>query len=698
MKLYLLALLVLVSCVLAVSPLEFVSSELWSDLLQARADGNYLYVSFPYGIGVFDVTDEYHPELVEWLYIGCEVSQLLINGDYIFTAATDSGLVIIDKSSPTSLSIVGQLSFSDEANSVAVQGDYAYVTTPMNGLFMIDVSSLSSPSVISSLYIPGGTYYVFVDGDYAYVSRGMAGIVIVDVSDPASPGTRGTYSSSTFIRSIYKKDQYLYLAAEIAGLVILNVSDPYSPTAVGTYTAPSGRSFTSLDMIGDTIYVGAGNYGILSMDVSTPSSPTLIDHHPTSTTSIEEIDATDEGLVYLCTPSGLQIVDVLSDPDNISFISREDRHTDIDQVWAEGPKILTSAGLSGIDGFNAPDLFNPVHQFNYTAGVRFNDALYYTQYIYAAAGGDGLSIFQSAGLTEYPTPITEVDVGGNALRVERYFSLCYVMTSSGIAQVNITDPTTAFVLEEAVSADPAAIAATLEYLYVCDDAEGFLVFETLDMTLYATLSEAAGYDFTDLVINGNYAYASADDDGVIIFDITDPSSPTIAAEYETSDDAEGIAINDDWLYVAADKDGILSYQIIGGDSLVEYDPYITAGRAKDVYCDGDYIFVADRYAILIFTNSLMGIEESEIDLPNNLEIHVSPNPFNSAVKINLSCSDLFGEIEIYDISGKLVDCISCEKTTQSVIWEPSEDIHSGVYLIKYSTGDKDISGKAIYLK
>ena len=108
----------------------------------------------------------------------------------------------------------------------------------------------------------------------------------------------------------------------------------------------------------------------------------------------------------------------------------------------------------------------------------------------------------------------------------------------------------------------------------------------------------------------------------------------------------------------------------------------------------------------------LGVAESTAKKPNNISISAYPNPFNSAIRIqvsriwnqesgNLSCS---GGIEIYDLRGNIVGTtrwVAQQKgdaTHRPYIWSPDESITSGVYLVRARMGDETISKRIVYLK
>lgn len=73
----------------------------------------------------------------------------------------------------------------------------------------------------------------------------------------------------------------------------------------------------------------------------------------------------------------------------------------------------------------------------------------------------------------------------------------------------------------------------------------------------------------------------------------------------------------------------------------------------------------------------------EADLPSELELHISPNPFNGACLI--AYDNPPAQLSIFDINGRLVRKISLFEGAKSVIWNGRDDfgakLSSGIYFI-----------------
>jgi hypothetical protein len=96
--------------------------------------------------------------------------------------------------------------------------------------------------------------------------------------------------------------------------------------------------------------------------------------------------------------------------------------------------------------------------------------------------------------------------------------------------------------------------------------------------------------------------------------------------------------------------------------------------------------------------------------PENLDLRVYPNPFNSKVEIRIQNSeDRIEKIEIYDIEGKKVftEIVGANRRfaqgqpsvdPYETVWQPAPYIPSGIYLVRAKIGNSEIAKRMVYLK
>ncbi|MCK5833566.1 T9SS type A sorting domain-containing protein [bacterium] len=109
----------------------------------------------------------------------------------------------------------------------------------------------------------------------------------------------------------------------------------------------------------------------------------------------------------------------------------------------------------------------------------------------------------------------------------------------------------------------------------------------------------------------------------------------------------------------------------------------------------------------VFFRNTTGIFDG-IAKPEDFDVRVYPNPFNSSLSIEIRSEKYRAEnIEIFDITGQLIDVIQIGEIDPkridspngcSVIWEPSEGTGTGIYFIKVSSDGRSATLKGLYIK
>ncbi len=183
-----------------------------------------------------------------------------------------------------------------QARGVVVSGSTLFVMDELAGLLILDVSTPSNISLLGnypsfiglpnipnlqtytpySIAVSGGTVFV-ADLDYSiipvlgipYVMYWTAGLLILDVSTPSNITLLGRYSTglSTTANGIVVSGSTVFVVDLNFGLLILDVSMPSHISLLGNYSAGSGKA-NGVAVSGSTVFVADGNAGLLILDVS----------------------------------------------------------------------------------------------------------------------------------------------------------------------------------------------------------------------------------------------------------------------------------------------------------------------------------------------------------------------------------------------------------------------------------------------
>ena len=217
-----------------------------------------------------------------------------VSGKYAYVADDDSGLQIIDVSTPSEPTRVGTYDTTGNARWVYVVGKYAYIADATAGLTIVDVSTPASPTYVGN-YTPGSSptaYNVYVSGRYAYLADGASGVQIIDVSNPASPTKTGTYDTTGTAYNVYGFSKYFAVADRDSGLTIVNVSTPASPVYVANYDT-SGSAY-SARVVGKYAWVADGTAGLTAINIGGADLST-VDAGNVTTGNLNVTESTDIG-------------------------------------------------------------------------------------------------------------------------------------------------------------------------------------------------------------------------------------------------------------------------------------------------------------------------------------------------------------------------------------------------------------------
>ncbi len=143
------------------------------------------------------------------------------------------------------------------------------------------------------------------------------------------------------------------------------------------------------------------------------------------------------------------------------------------------------------------------------------------------------------------------------------------------------------------------------------------------------------------------------------------------------------------------------------DQTVYGDEWVLLGRWTFDSGSSNYVYLGDYtgasgnsigYDAVVWRSVELSVEDC--DKPDGISPGIYPNPFNSAVTIDIGGIDDYPviEIRIYDIKGQTIINKAINGDNRKYIWRPSENIGNGIYFVKLSAGGYETSRKLIYLK
>ena len=310
-----------------------------------------------------------------------------------------------DEGPETEMELAGSYGTPDRAMGVTVSGNYAYVAAGYSGLMVMDVSDPTNPTRVGVVHVWDENSIAYADdvvvsGNYAYVAAGYGGLWVLDVSDPTNPTTVGFYDTSGYAKGVAVSGYYAYVADYYGGLVVVDVRNLSNPARVGSYEAISGNGTMNASGIyvddvvvsGGYTYIIAGYSGLLKMNMSDPTNPTLVWRYDTS--DYAKGVAVSGYYAYIAYhEDGLGVVN-MSNPAEPTYAgySRGDNAYAV-SVAVSGNCAYVAYHDEGLVVVDVSDPRNPTYAGSWTHGSDgAQDVAVVGGYAYVAYGYDGLMV------------------------------------------------------------------------------------------------------------------------------------------------------------------------------------------------------------------------------------------------------------------------------------------------------------------
>ncbi|MBN1483785.1 MAG: hypothetical protein JXA37_03610 [Chloroflexia bacterium] len=525
----------------------------------SAVQGGYAYIGIGPRLVVWNVANPAQPAWAgQSAILPGVVRDVEVVGNYAYAAMGEAGVAILDISTPTAPTRLGDMVTYGEAVGVAISGNYAYVASVFDELRVFDVSNPNAPVEVGSY---GGVYVaegIDVVGSYAYVAAGGNGLQILDVSDPANPSGQGTYDS-TYAREVVVSGDYAYLADGYGdpSFLVVNVASPMNPVLAGSYAAP-GEAY-DLVLEGSIVYLASWSSGIRLIDVSNPASPSELG--ACNTTGRAEGVAVAGGYAYVGdTWDGLKIVDV-ADPANPSIVYAYHSPGEAWDVLVDG----STAYLADRNrGFYVLDVSDP----GAPAILSYYEKNWYgASEPYLGLSGEHLFVVDRQQLH-----IFDVSDPSHPSPMGTYTAL----------------------------SDPKRITVVGDYAYVADGEQGLRVLDVADP---GSISEVGlldtGGDLQDVLVKGDYAYLADGANGLRVVDVSDPAAPAEVGFFVPTGFAGGVALSGHYAYLSAGWNGLRIINVSNPSTPTEIG-FLEQMMSPHVAAAGGYTYVvANQFEALL---------------------------------------------------------------------------------------------------
>jgi hypothetical protein len=244
-------------------------------------------------------------------------NDLVKDGDLLYVAQGEGGLVVCDISDPQNPSMVSLTTqgLRGYAAKIAMKDSTVYLAANTFGINVADVRDPDTPVVtVTNLGIkPARNFHVM--GNFLFTAIGEQGVGIADISYPTEPDIRLQFPTIGYAYGLTTSadSNYLFVAGGEMGLSIYNISD--FQEGFGNYPltgwcdAPGDAEAIAIDESKSLAFLACGTAGLQIIDYADTANMFIAGSYDSSGYAKDLI--LDNNRVYLSAQlGGLQIIDV----------------------------------------------------------------------------------------------------------------------------------------------------------------------------------------------------------------------------------------------------------------------------------------------------------------------------------------------------------------------------------------------------
>lgn len=248
-------------------------------ILDIELRNNHAYVGGFGGFWIIDINDVNSPSIIGETNFGgplntTQIYGIAYSGDIVYGFTRNNGMKLINVSNPSAPQIFGtyKLNNNDSYEHGVVNGNYLYIAAHEKGLQVVDISNAANPVHVTSVQTTNA-FFLDISGNWLFVADGVAGLTVLDISNPGSPTVVATHTTSALAQDVVVSGNSAYVAVGSSGLDIFDVSNPAAPVFQTNYYT---SGFTNrVDVKNDHAYL-ANWQSVEIVDVSSVATPQLV--------------------------------------------------------------------------------------------------------------------------------------------------------------------------------------------------------------------------------------------------------------------------------------------------------------------------------------------------------------------------------------------------------------------------------------
>lgn len=664
---------------------------------------NRLYRPSGRMLEIYDQTDPGSPVLLGRTALPDVIRSVVVEGNRLYAAVANQGLLIVDVSVPSSPAVLGKFATERqyERFDLEVNGNYAYLLKNEE-LKIIDVSIPGNPTEAATYTDPDfWDSKIKISGNYAYILKSGDNLLILDISNPAGPSMVSDTFLGMPVQGIAVNGDYLYIASDMEGLIVMDVSNPSSPS-IAAHLQDHQLFMTNIVVDGQYAY-GLGVSGVVVLDVSNPVSPAVAGTLENNLYSARDMQAANNRVYLASEYYGIYVVDA-SNPAVPVEVKRYGHYDYINDIAVSGSFAF---GANGGQGVRAFDISNPQTPVETAVSGSFpvnHDIDISGSHAYINGSAQGIGIFDISNPTnpvfetshKFTYSVFDLDAVGNYLYVANYFGGLQIMDvsnpSSPAVTGNVAFPNRKVIYD---------VACDGQYAYVSGSAGYGLPFSVIDVrnpSAPVKIAEIAELtSISDLYISGSYVYAACYRDGLRVIDVNDPGNPVVVGSYQNEDFTPWeLVVKGNYIFACGWEKGFYVVDVNDPANPLPIDHYQTPSRADAVFVDGHYAYVPTSDCGFSIIDVSAYIASIRLDSPNGGQALSVGSQYDirwSTTALNPSEQIL---IEFSDDNGVTWTEIAETGNTGSFLWTVPANISANCF-VRVSAANGTVSDVSDYV-
>jgi len=382
------------------------------------------------------------------------------------------------------------------------------------------------------------------DNDSLFVLGATNGILKFDISDPENIQKQDITRVGSDVRTFDIDGGIIYLA-DAEGLILINTT---TLSVIGSIDL--GVPVYDVCYDEETAFVACGTNGLKVVNVSNPSSPSVLDTVGGAMYDVQRVTISDH-IAYLSMKNhGFAILNV-TDPSNIVVWVEEYDLTTVNHIEVFNETFYVSRD-SGVEIFNHSSEGSPAPKGTYSDGVSYLETCTNDGILFIADGGNGVDI---VNVTDENTPGFVANIAapftGWIWSITFKDDYLYIVdASNGLKVYNVTDVSNPInVLEYGIVGYAFDLAVGDDVAYISNGNITLSTVDVADVNNPVGLGQWDGYTYTTQIeYYGGYVFVK-DMLGILVFDVTDPSNPELHMNLTGSESVQKFYVNNNTLYI-----------------------------------------------------------------------------------------------------------------------------------------------------